>query len=194
MTRMVAGAASADGAVATLVTTPVTATAVAASAARSGRVLVLFIWFPPGWVTWRIADRPPDVPDPSTRGVPRHGEASPADRGVWDDGRVTEQTTATPLSERSPQELAAFLEEQRAAYAALKDRGLKLDLTRGKPSAEQLDLSEELLSLPRGHVDADGTDVRNYGGPERPARAARDLRRAAVGRPRPGRGRRVARA
>ena len=79
----------------------------------------------------------------------------------------TQTTTApdrTPLAERSPDELAAYVEEQRTAYAALKERGLTLDLTRGKPSAEQLDLAEGLLSLPRGHVDGDGTDVRNYGG------------------------------
>lgn len=80
---------------------------------------------------------------------------------------VTEQTaTATPLAERSPQELEAFVQEQQEAYAALKARGLSLDLTRGKPAAAQLDLSDELLTLPRGHQDADGVDTRNYGGLE----------------------------
>lgn len=51
-------------------------------------------------------------------------------------------------------------------YEALQARGLALDLTRGKPSAEQLDLSEPLLALPGAghHVAGDGTDVRNYGG------------------------------
>jgi DNA-binding transcriptional MocR family regulator len=75
-------------------------------------------------------------------------------------------TTAdrTPLAERSAQELAAYLEQQRAAYARLQDRGLKLDLTRGKPSVAQLDLSDGLLALPDGVKDADGVDVRNYGG------------------------------
>ncbi|WP_106267820.1 MULTISPECIES: aminotransferase class I/II-fold pyridoxal phosphate-dependent enzyme [Isoptericola] len=62
--------------------------------------------------------------------------------------------------------LAARLPELREQYAALQARGLSLDLTRGKPSAEQLDLSEELLSLPGAgnHTSASGTDVRNYGG------------------------------
>lgn len=83
------------------------------------------------------------------------------------DGRVsTHAPDRTPLTERSPEELRAFLDEQRTAYAALAERGLRLDLTRGKPSAEQLDLSERLLSLPEGHTDRAGTDVRNYGGLE----------------------------
>lgn len=54
----------------------------------------------------------------------------------------------------------------RASYEAFKAKGLKLDLTRGKPSAAQLDLSSELLGLPgAGNFKAeDGTDCRNYGG------------------------------
>ena len=72
--------------------------------------------------------------------------------------------THQPLSALSPDDLATLLEQQQAAYAELKARGLKLDLTRGKPSAAQLDLSDELLNLPRGFKDGTGTDVRNYGG------------------------------
>ncbi len=72
--------------------------------------------------------------------------------------------THQPLSALSADELSALLEGQRAAYDELKARGLTLDLTRGKPSAAQLDLSDELLNLPRGFTDGAGTDVRNYGG------------------------------
>ena len=79
-------------------------------------------------------------------------------------GVSTDTAATTPLAERSPQELQAYLEEQRAAYDALCERGLTLDLTRGKPSSAQLDLSDRLLSLPEGVKDADGVDVRNYGG------------------------------
>ncbi len=63
----------------------------------------------------------------------------------------------------SPEALAA---EARAAYAELQKAGLKLDMTRGKPSAEQLDLAEGMLALPgnRDHFAEDGQDVRNYGG------------------------------
>jgi DNA-binding transcriptional MocR family regulator len=86
---------------------------------------------------------------------------------------VTEQTQQTrTLADHSPEEIEAFLEEQRTAYQSLKDRGLKLDLTRGKPSTAQLDLSDALLSLPNGVKDAAGVDVRNYGGLE----GIRDLR------------------
>ncbi|MEV4397752.1 aminotransferase class I/II-fold pyridoxal phosphate-dependent enzyme [Nonomuraea sp. NPDC049607] len=48
-------------------------------------------------------------------------------------------------------------------YAALVQRGLSLDLTRGKPSPRQLDLSDGLLGLPSSVKAADGTDGRNYG-------------------------------
>ncbi|KNX36388.1 aminotransferase class I/II-fold pyridoxal phosphate-dependent enzyme [Luteipulveratus halotolerans] len=68
------------------------------------------------------------------------------------------------LSDMSPSDLNAFLQTQRTAYDDLVTRGLKLDLTRGKPSAQQLDLSNDLLRLPEGFTAADGTDTRNYGG------------------------------
>ena len=48
-------------------------------------------------------------------------------------------------------------------YEALQQRGLKLDLTRGKPAAQQLDLSMGMLALPSTHLSAAGVDARNYG-------------------------------
>ncbi|GAA5144486.1 aminotransferase class I/II-fold pyridoxal phosphate-dependent enzyme [Nocardioides marinquilinus] len=74
-----------------------------------------------------------------------------------------------PLADRSPDELAAFLEAERAAHERLVAAGLRLDLTRGKPSSEQLDLSNGLLAGLAGPDDVrdrDGVDVRNYGGLE----------------------------
>lgn len=51
------------------------------------------------------------------------------------------------------------------AYDALVAQGMKLDLTRGKPSAAQLDLSNAILGLPgERYRAADGTDTRNYQG------------------------------
>jgi DNA-binding transcriptional MocR family regulator len=59
-------------------------------------------------------------------------------------------------------------ELQKRNYGELQAKALKLDLTRGKPSPEQLDLSNALLELPGSGKDAfrdgDGTDTRNYGG------------------------------
>ena len=50
-------------------------------------------------------------------------------------------------------------------YDTLKARGLKLDMTRGKPGPEQLDLSNALDGILDGHyLGDDGTDLRNYGG------------------------------
>jgi DNA-binding transcriptional MocR family regulator len=64
------------------------------------------------------------------------------------------------------EELIAQHEMQTRNYAELQARGLKLDLTRGKPSPAQLDLSNALLELPGKDAfrDGDGTDTRNYGG------------------------------
>ena len=63
-------------------------------------------------------------------------------------------------------ELLAQNELQQRNYADLQAKKLSLDLTRGKPSAEQLDLSNALLELPGSgyYRDDDGTDTRNYGG------------------------------
>jgi DNA-binding transcriptional MocR family regulator len=62
--------------------------------------------------------------------------------------------------------VAGRLSELQQNYEAFKGRGLKLNLTRGKPSPAQLELSEELLALPgKGKHMAEGaTDCRNYGG------------------------------
>ena len=69
------------------------------------------------------------------------------------------------LSDLPADELARLESQLAAEYDALADKGLALDLTRGKPSPEQLDLSERLLSLPgEGDHTAGKTDVRNYGG------------------------------
>ena len=56
-------------------------------------------------------------------------------------------------------------ERTRAQYEELKARNLNLNLTRGKPSAEQLGFSDALLSLPGAddYTDKTGADVRNYG-------------------------------
>jgi DNA-binding transcriptional MocR family regulator len=62
--------------------------------------------------------------------------------------------------------LLPALPRLRSDHAGLCARGLRLDLTRGKPSPQQLDLARDMLALP-GPGDfraSDGTDTRNYGG------------------------------
>jgi DNA-binding transcriptional MocR family regulator len=63
------------------------------------------------------------------------------------------------------EELTAQRDRARQDYDELVARGLKLDLTRGKPSPDQLDLALGLLELKGEPKAADGTDLRNYGGP-----------------------------
>ena len=50
-----------------------------------------------------------------------------------------------------------------AQYDNFKQRGLTLDMSRGKPAPEQLDLSNALLDALPGFAAADGLDARNYG-------------------------------
>ena len=75
-------------------------------------------------------------------------------------------TTSTAFANLNQQELEALAQDVRQRYEDLKARNLSLDLTRGKPSSEQLDLSNALLSLPGegDYKDAKGVDLRNYGG------------------------------
>ena len=58
------------------------------------------------------------------------------------------------------------LEQAQADYRAFAARGLNLDITRGKPAPEQLDLSADLLTNVTGDdfTSPSGIDTRNYGG------------------------------
>ena len=69
------------------------------------------------------------------------------------------------LKEFPKQKLQAFYNEQTALLESYKARGLKLDMSRGKPSSEQLDLSNEMLThcLDGDHISENGVDCRNYG-------------------------------
>jgi len=51
-------------------------------------------------------------------------------------------------------------------YHKFKSRGITLDITRGKPCSDQLDLALEMLDCvnSRDYLPQDGTDSRNYGG------------------------------
>src|SRR5262249_53406164 len=81
------------------------------------------------------------------------------------DGERAPLETMVSIDSLSPDELAALHARHQQDYAELQAAKLALDLTRGKPSREQLDLSNRLLSLPGDdYRDEEGTDTRNYGG------------------------------
>ena len=68
--------------------------------------------------------------------------------------------------EMSRDELMQEKEALEAAYKKYQQSGLKLDMSRGKPSQEQLDLSMGMMDVLNSESDLkcdDGTDCRNYG-------------------------------
>ena len=68
------------------------------------------------------------------------------------------------LSEYSKSELQAFYDECTAQYADYQAQGLKLDMSRGKPSPKQLDLSNGLFDCVKGEdMVGESGDYRNYG-------------------------------
>lgn len=69
------------------------------------------------------------------------------------------------LDQATPEQLRQWENELAADYKAIVEQKLSLDLTRGKPSPEQLNLSDALDGILKGNYKAeDGTDTRNYGG------------------------------
>ncbi len=72
----------------------------------------------------------------------------------------------TAYRDRSREELLQVKEELEAKYQEFQGRGLKLDMSRGKPSAEQLDLSMGMMDVLDCFTDLKceaGIDCRNYG-------------------------------
>jgi len=69
------------------------------------------------------------------------------------------------LTELNIDDLAQPAEAARETYDRLRGRNLALDMTRGKPAPEQLDLTDEILTIVKpGETDGgNGDDYRNYG-------------------------------
>lgn len=68
--------------------------------------------------------------------------------------------------ELSKEELLSLKAELNAAYEDAKGKGLKLDMSRGKPAASQLDISMDFMDALNSESDmktSDNVDVRNYG-------------------------------
>jgi DNA-binding transcriptional MocR family regulator len=70
------------------------------------------------------------------------------------------------IDNASPEQLQQWRDDLEQQYSAYQDRKLSLDLTRGKPSSEQLVLSDALDGILQGEYRQDGIDTRNYGGLE----------------------------
>ena len=71
-----------------------------------------------------------------------------------------------PYSEMTREELQELKKELSAEYKIFQGKDLKLDMSRGKPSTEQLDLSMGMMDVLSSEDDLiceDGTDCRNYG-------------------------------
>ncbi|MDO4454613.1 MAG: aminotransferase [Eubacteriales bacterium] len=69
-------------------------------------------------------------------------------------------------SEMSREELQQEKSELEARFEEVKAKGLKLDMSRGKPSAAQLDLSMEMMDVLNSSSNLkceEGIDCRNYG-------------------------------
>ncbi|MBO5286684.1 MAG: aminotransferase [Clostridia bacterium] len=69
-------------------------------------------------------------------------------------------------TEMTKEELEALQAELKAKYKEYQARDLKLNMARGKPCVEQLDLSMGMMDVLSSDVDLtcdDGTDCRNYG-------------------------------
>ncbi len=71
-----------------------------------------------------------------------------------------------PYTEMTKQELKALYKELKIQYKKAQDLNLNLNMSRGKPSIAQLDLSMEMMNVLNSESDLrceDGTDCRNYG-------------------------------
>ena len=72
----------------------------------------------------------------------------------------------TDFTKLSVSELEAQKKELQDRYQEFKAKNLSLDITRGKPCSEQLDLANGMLDSIDGenYKSDDGIDCRNYGG------------------------------
>ena len=71
-----------------------------------------------------------------------------------------------PYREMTREELLKEKEALEEQYNEIRKKGLKLDMSRGKPSQEQLELSHEMMDVLHSgcfFLDETGTDCRNYG-------------------------------
>ena len=76
------------------------------------------------------------------------------------------EETMKAYKDMSKEELRALQIELQSQYEKLKEEGIKLDMSRGKPGADQLDLSLGMLDVLNSESvfkGQDNMDLRNYG-------------------------------
>lgn len=79
--------------------------------------------------------------------------------------KVNQSDQSTDYRSKPDEALESLEKELSSQYRKISEARLALDLTRGKPSSEQLNLSDGLDGILQGqYILQDGTDVRNYGG------------------------------
>lgn len=72
----------------------------------------------------------------------------------------------TALKDMSVEELMQLRKELQSEYKMYQAKGLQLDMSRGKPDSDQLDIAMEMMNVLNSDSDLtcdDGTDCRNYG-------------------------------
>ena len=78
----------------------------------------------------------------------------------------TRRTNMQKYSEMSKEQLQALKKELDQQYAEIKAQGLALDMSRGKPSVDQLNISMDMMDVLSSSTDLrceTGVDCRNYG-------------------------------
>lgn len=72
-------------------------------------------------------------------------------------------------TQMNKEELLSLSAELKAEYESVKSEGLSLDMSRGKPGAQQLTLTQDILTVLKTEEDCkaeNGFDCRNYGVPD----------------------------
>lgn len=76
------------------------------------------------------------------------------------------EETIMLMTEMTKEQLEGVLSEAKSEYEGYKALGLALNMARGKPAADQLSLTKDMLDAVNSSSDCkalDGTDCRNYG-------------------------------
>ena len=82
------------------------------------------------------------------------------------DRRVKKEMRMGRYEDLSVEELESLRKELKQSYREYQNMDLNLDMSRGKPSLDQLDLSNGMMDALNSEADmysSDGFDVRNYG-------------------------------